>query len=82
VPFQLTVDAAMKSLPLTLRVNAGLPATSLAGVSEAIDGTGFDAAVSSVLVGEPQAHSASARPKAAGRKPLKMGATDMFDEYR
>ena len=40
-PSQFTVDDATKSLPSIMRVNIGLPATTLPGVSEEMDGTGF-----------------------------------------
>ena len=40
-PFQRTTLAATKPVPLTVSVNAGLAAGALAGVSEAIAGTGL-----------------------------------------
>jgi hypothetical protein len=40
-PSQFTVDDATKSLPSIVRVNIGLPAVTLPGVSDEMDGMGF-----------------------------------------
>jgi hypothetical protein len=37
-PFQSTTDAAVKFEPVTVRLNAALPATALAGLSDVIAG--------------------------------------------
>src|SRR5580692_9898204 len=52
VPFQLIADAATKSLPVTVRVKAGLPEATLDGDSALIEGTGFDALMESVSAPE------------------------------
>src|SRR5882762_4160616 len=44
-PFQFTVDAATKSLPVTARMNSGLPDAALDGARVEIDGTGFKAMI-------------------------------------
>ncbi len=49
-PFQLTVDAATKLLPVTTRVNGGLPEAALDGTSVEIAGTGFKALIVKVSV--------------------------------
>src|SRR6267142_539692 len=41
-PFQFTVDAATKSLPVTARMNGGLPDAALEGTRVEIDGSGFE----------------------------------------
>ena len=41
-PFQFTVDAATKSLPLTVSVNGGLPDAAVDGTSVETAGTGFE----------------------------------------
>ena len=44
-PFQRTTDPATKLVPLTVSVNAALPATIELGASEVAVGTGFEGAL-------------------------------------
>lgn len=76
-PFQLTVDAATKSLPSIITVNAGLPAATTPGVSDETDGVGFGVAVvCTPATPHPHTNTRAVTPTAASRQELKIAATD------
>jgi len=62
------MDAATKSLPLTVSVNAGLPDAALDGTSVEIAGIGFVCGIGCGELPEPpQAHSAASAPMTVGK---------------
>jgi hypothetical protein len=74
---QCIAEASVKSLPPTESVNIGLPATTLPGVSDEMEGRGFAGLpATSLMLPQPLSSARATMPALENRKKLKIDVTE------